>query len=61
MLTLHSVEVSSSPNSPPLFVIVFWGETNNLLGLDPFNTVLSLRFYLYPRINKDEINKQTNK
>ena len=26
--TLHSVEVSSSPNSPLLFVIVFWGETN---------------------------------
>ena len=26
--TLHSVDVSSSPNLPPLFVIVFWGETN---------------------------------
>ena len=26
--TLHSVEVSSSPNLPPLFVKVFWGETN---------------------------------
>ena len=25
---MHSVEVSSSSNSPPLFVIVFWGETN---------------------------------
>ena len=28
ILTLHSVEVWSSPNSPVLFVIVFWGETN---------------------------------
>ena len=28
VLTLHSVEVSSSPNSPQLFVILFWGETN---------------------------------
>ena len=28
ILTLHSVEVSSSPNSTLLFVIVFWGETN---------------------------------
>ena len=28
ILTLHSVEVSSSPNSPPLFVIVFCGEAN---------------------------------
>ena len=28
ILTLHSVEVSSSPNSPQLSVIVFWGETN---------------------------------
>ena len=26
--TLHSVDVSSSPNLSPLFVIVFWGETN---------------------------------
>ena len=25
---MHSVEVLSSPNSPPLFIIVFWGETN---------------------------------
>ena len=25
---MHSVKVSSSPNSPPLFVIVFWGETS---------------------------------
>ena len=28
ILTLHSVKISSSPNSLPLFVIVFWGETN---------------------------------
>ena len=28
ILTLNSVEVSSNPNSTPLFVIVFWGETN---------------------------------
>ena len=28
ILTLHSVKVCSSPNSPPLFVRVFWGETN---------------------------------
>ena len=28
ILTLHLFEVSSSPNSPLLFVIVFWGETN---------------------------------
>ena len=28
ILTLHSVEVSSSPNSPPLFAIVFWGTRN---------------------------------
>ena len=28
IFTLHSAEVSSSPNLPPLFVIVFWGETN---------------------------------
>ena len=28
ILILYSVEVSSSPNLPPLFVIVFWGETN---------------------------------
>ena len=28
LLTLHSVEVPSSPNSPPLFLTVFWGETN---------------------------------
>ena len=28
ILALHSVEVSSSPNLPPVFVIVFWGETN---------------------------------
>ena len=28
ILTLHSVEVSSGPNSPPLFAKVFWGETN---------------------------------
>ena len=28
ILTLHSVEISSSPNPPLLFVIVFWGETN---------------------------------
>ena len=26
--TLHSVKVSSSPNLPLLFAIVFWGETN---------------------------------
>ena len=26
--TLYSVEVLSSPNLPPLFVTVFWGETN---------------------------------
>ena len=26
--TLYSVEVLSSPNLPPLFVIVFWGQTN---------------------------------
>ena len=25
---MQPVEVPSSPNSPPLFVIVFWGETN---------------------------------
>ena len=25
---LHSVDVSSSPNSPLLFAIVFWGEAN---------------------------------
>ena len=28
ILTLHSVKVSSSPNSPLLFAIVFLGETN---------------------------------
>ena len=28
ILTVCSVEVSSSPNSPLLFVIVFWDETN---------------------------------
>ena len=28
MLTLRSVKVSSSPNSSPIFVIIFWGETN---------------------------------
>ena len=28
ILTLHSVIVSSSPNLPLLFVIVFWGEKN---------------------------------
>ena len=28
MLTLHSAEVSSSPNSPLIFVTVFCGETN---------------------------------
>ena len=27
-LNLHSVKVSSSPISPPLFAIVFWGKTN---------------------------------
>ena len=26
--TLHCVMVSSSPNSPPLFAIAFWSETN---------------------------------
>ena len=26
--TLQFVEVSSSPNSPLLFDVVFWGETN---------------------------------
>ena len=33
---MHSVEVSSSPNSPPLFVIVFWGETNSSSLLQMF-------------------------
>ena len=28
ILTLHSVEVSSSLNSSLLFVVVFWGQTN---------------------------------
>ena len=28
IFTLHSVEVLSTPNLPPLFVIVFWGKTN---------------------------------
>ena len=28
IFTLHSVKVSSSPNSPLLFIIVLWGETN---------------------------------
>ena len=28
ILTLHSVIVSSSPNLPLLFAIVFWGEKN---------------------------------
>ena len=28
ILTMESVKVSSSPNSPLLFAIVFWGETN---------------------------------
>ena len=28
ILTLHSAEVSSTPNSPPIFASVFWGETN---------------------------------
>ena len=28
IFTLHSVEVSSSPNPPLLFVIVLWDETN---------------------------------
>ena len=34
--TLHSVEVSSSSNSPLLFVIVFWGETNRSSFLQMF-------------------------
>ena len=35
---MHSVEVSSSPNSPPLFVMVtvFWGETNRSSLLQMF-------------------------
>ena len=28
ILTLHSVQVASSPNLPPIFFIAFWGETN---------------------------------
>ena len=28
ILTLHSVKVSSSANTPLPFAIVFWGETN---------------------------------
>ena len=35
-LTLRSAEVSSSPNSPPLFVKVLWGETNRSSLLQMF-------------------------
>ena len=28
IFALHSAEASSNPNSPPLFVKAFWGETN---------------------------------
>ena len=34
--TLHSVDVSSSPNLPPLFITVFWGETNRSSLLQMF-------------------------
>ena len=33
---MHPVEVLSSPNSPPLFIIVFWGETNRSSLLQMF-------------------------
>ena len=48
--------------SSPIYISPYL-LTFNLLGLDPFNTVLSFHFhkvylfsfFLYPRINKDEI------
>ena len=47
ILTLHSVEVSSSPNSPPLFVIVFWGETNRTSLSQMFFKIGALKNFAY--------------
>ena len=46
ILTLHSVKVSSSPNSPLLFVIVFSGETNR-------STLLQMKFLLATILKRD--------
>ena len=32
--TLHSVKVSSSPNLPLLFAVLFWGETQKQIFAD---------------------------
>ena len=40
---MHSVEVWSSRNSPPLFVIVLWGETNRSSLSQMFSKISALK------------------
>ena len=45
ILILHSIEVSCSPNSPPLFVKVFWGEPNRSSLSQKFYKVGVLKYF----------------
>ena len=48
-LTFHSVKISSSPNSPLLFALVFCGETNRSSLSHMFFKIDVLKFHKFHR------------